>query len=276
MSKYIVCNLPINQKSNELRIAVTGEWKGHSNGAFSLNLEDLQQIKTNFDNAKVDGVIDLDHATVFTGTGEAYGWIKELFFKGDELWAKIEWLETGLELIKSRKYKYISPVFLPNTIEQVTATNIGWTLHSAALTNRPFMEELGEIKVNNKQNQIQNKEESMLTPEAQKKMDDLEATKSELERKVKSLEDELKTKNEDIEKEKEKSVETEVDNAIALNKVSAAQKESLIALGKSNPDELKKLLSTMTAITVPNNDMYANSNNNQNNKIDVLKLGGIN
>ena len=267
MSKYIVCNLPINPKTNEVRIAVTGEWKGHHNGSFSLSIEDLKQIKTNFDNAKVDGVIDLDHATVFTGTGEAYGWIKELFFKGDELWAKIEWLETGLELIKSRKYKYISPVFLPNTIEQVTATNIGWTLHSAALTNRPFMEELGEIKVNNKQNQIQNKEESM-TPEEQKKMDDLEA-------KVQSLEEKLKNKDEEIEKEKEKSVETEVDNAIALNKVSAAQKESLIALGKSNPDELKKLLSTMTAITVPNNEMYANSNNNQNNKIDVLKLGGI-
>ena len=109
----------------------------------------------------------------------------------------------------------------------------------------------------------------MLTPEEQKKMDDLEA-------KVQSLEEKLKTKDEEIEKEKGKSVETEVDNAIALNKVSAAQKESLIALGKSNPDELKKLLSTMTAITVPNNDMYANSNNNQNNKIDVLKLGGIN
>ena len=268
MGKYIVCNLPINVKNNELKIAVTGEWKGHYNGAFSLNLEDLQQIKTNFDNAKVDGVIDLDHATVFLGTGEAYGWIKELFFKGDELWAKIEWLETGLELIKSRKYKYISPVFLPNTIEQVSAANIGWSLHSAALTNRPFMEELGEIKVNNKQNQIQNKEESM-TPEEQKKMDDLEA-------KVKELEDKLKEKDDDLEKEKEKGVEAEVDNAIALNKVSAAQKESLIALGKSNPDELKKLLSTMTAITVPNNDMYINSNNNQNNQIDVLKLGGIN
>lgn len=268
MSKYIVCNLPINQKSNELKIAVTGEWKGHYNGAFSLNLEDLQQIKTNFDNAKVDGVIDLDHATVFTGTGEAYGWIKELFFKGDELWAKIEWLETGLELIKSRKYKYISPVFLPNTIEQVTATNIGWTLHSAALTNRPFMEELGEIKVNNKQNQIQNKEESM-TPEEQKKMDDLEA-------KVQSLEEKLKNKDEEIEKEKEKSVETEVDNAIALNKVSAAQKESLIALGKSNPDELKKLLSTMTAITVPNNNMYVNSNNQHNQQEQKLSEAELN
>ena len=267
MSKYIVCNLPINGKNNELKIAVTGEWKGHHNGSFSLSIEDLKQIKTNFDNAKVDGVIDLDHATVYTGTGEAYGWIKELFFKGDELWAKIEWLEAGLELIKSRKYKYISPVFLPNTIERLTAANIGWTLHSAALTNRPFMEELGEIKVNNKQNQIQNKEESM-TPEEQKKMDDLEA-------KVQSLEEKLKNKDEEIEKEKEKSVETEVDNAIALNKVSAAQKESLIALGKSNPDELKKLLSTMTAITVSNNDMYVNSNNNPNNQIDVLKLGGI-
>lgn len=65
-------------------------------------------------------------------------------------------------------------MFLPNTIERLTATNIGWTLHSAALTNRPFMEELGEIKVNNKQNQIQNKEESM-TPEEKKKMEELEA-----------------------------------------------------------------------------------------------------
>ncbi|WP_266095345.1 phage protease [Aliarcobacter butzleri] len=193
--------------------------------------------------------------------------MKELFFKEDELWAKVEWLESGLELIKTKKYKYISPVFLPNTIEQVTAQNIGWTLHSAALTNRPFMEELGEIKANNKQNQ--KKEESMMTPEQQKEMDDLKA-------KVKELENKLKEQNEDLEKEKEKSVETEVDNAIALNKVSAAQKETLIALGKANPDELKKLLSTMTAITVPNNDMYVNNNNQQNNKIDVLKLGGIN
>ena len=265
MSKYIVCNLPINQ-NNEIRIAVIGDWQGHHNGAFSLSKDDLEQIKTNFDNAKVDVVIDLDHKTIYEGTGEAYGWIKELFFKEDELWAKVEWLESGLELIKTKKYKYISPVFLPNTIEQVTAQNIGWTLHSAALTNRPFMEELGEIKANNKQNQ--KKEESM-TPEQQKEMDDLKA-------KVKELEEKLKTKDEDLEKEKEKSVETEVDNAIALNKVSVAQKETLIALGKANPDELKKLLSTMTAITVPNNDMYANNNNQQNNKIDVLKLGGIN
>ncbi len=108
-----------------------------------------------------------------------------------------------------------------------------------------------------------------MTPEQQKEMDDLKA-------KVKELENKLKEQNEDLEKEKEKSVETEVDNAIALNKVSAAQKETLIALGKANPDELKKLLSTMTAITVPNNDMYVNNNNQQNNKIDVLKLGGIN
>ncbi|MFY4756255.1 phage protease [Aliarcobacter butzleri] len=266
MSKYIVCNLPINAEDNEFRIGVVGEWKGHINGPFSLTKDDLEQIKTNFDNAKVDGLIDLDHKTIYEGTGEAYGWIKELFFKEDDLWVKVEWLESGLGLIKTKKYKYISPVFLPNTIEQVTGDNIGWTLHSAALTNRPFMEELGEIKANNKQNQ--KKEESM-TPEEQKKMNDLEA-------KVKELEEKLKTKDEDLEKEKEKSVETEVDNAIALNKVSAAQKETLIALGKANPDELKKLLSTMTAITVPNNDMYANSNNQQNNKIDVLKLGGIN
>ena len=116
----------------------------------------------------------------------------------------------------------------------------------------------------------------MLTPEEQKKMDDLEATKSELERKVQELEDKLKTKNEEIEKEKEKGVEAEVDNAIALNKVSAAQKESLIALGKANPEELKKLLSTMTAITVSNNDMYVNSNNQHNQQEQKLSEAELN
>ena len=115
-----------------------------------------------------------------------------------------------------------------------------------------------------------------MTPEEQKKMDDLEATKSELERKVQSLEEKLKNKDEEIEKEKEKSVETEVDNAIALNIVSAAQKESLIALGKSNPDELKKLLSTMTAITVPNNNMYVNSNNQHNQQEQKLSEAELN
>lgn len=258
----IACNILAEVNQDELKLAIVGKWKGHVNGPFEITLEDLNQMKKNFDAGNVDLVIDLDHATILNGTGEAYGWIKELEVRGDELWAnKVEWLEHGKELIKSGKYKYISPVFLPNTIDQATGNNIGWTLHSAALTNRPFLEELGEVVANNKN---QNEGESGMTPEEKEKMEGLES-------KVTTLETELN-------KEKEKNIETQVDAAIAANKVNPEQKDSLIALGKTNPDSLKDFLDKAKAIVVaPGNDMYLNNNqNNQDEKIDVLKLGGIN
>jgi len=263
MNDYIVCNIPIN-RNNLIKIAIVGKWLGHTNGSFTLSFEDLKQIKTNFEASKVDGVIDLDHETIFKGTGEAYGWIKELFLQGDELWAKIEWLQNGLELIKTKKYKYISPVFAPNTTQSVSGENIGWTLHSAALTNRPFMEELGEIKANNRQ--IYNKDKQM-TQEEQTRVDELETL-------VKTLQQQLKAKDEELQELKNQSVEDEINSAIALNKISINQKESLIALGKTNPKELKNFLSSLKAITIPNNNIYTNSNK-QNNNLDVLKLIGV-
>ena len=258
----IACNILAEANQDKLKLAIVGKWKGHANGPFEITLEDLKQMKSNFDSGNVDLVIDLDHATILDGTGEAYGWIKELELIGNGLWAsKVEWLEHGKELIKSGKYKYISPVFLPNTIDQATGNNIGWTIHSAALTNRPFLEELGEVVANNKN---QNEGESGMTPEEKEKMEGLES-------KVTTLETELN-------KEKEKIIETQVEAAIAANKVNPEQKDSLIALGKTNPNSLKDFLDKAKAIVVaPGNDMYVNNNqNNQNEKIDVLKLGGIN
>ncbi len=246
---------------NEFKIAVTGKWQGHTNGPFEITLDDLNQMKKNFDDAKVDGVIDLDHVTVLKGTGEAYGWIKELEVRGEELFAKVEWLEHGKTLIKEKKYKYISPVLQPNTIEQSSGANIGWTIHSAALTNRPFLEELGELVVNN--NQIQTQGENGMTPEEKEKMDKLE-------KQVETLTAEKET----VQVEK---VTAQVDAAIAANKVAPEQKDSLITLGKANPEALTDLLAKAKVfVQVPGNDMYQNNNNNQENKIDVLKLGGIN
>jgi phage I-like protein len=250
------------ESNNEFKLAVTGKWQGHINGPFEITLEDLNQMKKNFDAAAVDGVIDLDHATVIKGTGEAYGWIKELEVRENELWAsKVEWLEHGKELIKSGKYKYISPVLLPNTIEQTSGENIGWTIHSAALTNRPFLEELGEIIVNNKPNS--NEGEQGMTPEQKARLEALEAEN-------KSLKDAQAAA-------REEAITTSVDSAIAANKVNKDQRDSLIALGKANPESLKDFLDKAKAIVVaPGNDMFQNNNQNGGEeKIDVLKLGGI-
>ena len=111
----IACNILAEVNQDELKLAIVGKWKGHINGPFEITLEDLNQMKSNFDAGNVDLVIDLDHATVINGTGEAYGWIKELEVRGLELWAsRVEWLEHGKELIKIGKYKQVcqcSPSF---------------------------------------------------------------------------------------------------------------------------------------------------------------------
>lgn len=249
--------------NNEFKLAVTGKWQGHVNGPFEITLDDLNQMKKNFDAGNVDLVIDLDHATVIQGTGEAHGWIKELEVRENELWAsKVEWLEHGKELIKTGKYKYISPVLLPNTIDQVSGDNIGWTVHSAALTNRPFLEELGEIVVNNKPNSNEGEQMGM-TPEEKEEFD--------------KLKDENKTLKEAQATAQEEAITANVDAAIAANKVNRDQRESLIALGKANPDSLKDFLDKAKAIIVaPGDDMFVNNNQNGGEeKIDVLALGGI-
>lgn len=248
------------EKLVEIKLGTVGKWKGHSNGPFELTLEDLQEMKTNFENAKVDGVIDLDHSTVFHGTGEAYGWIKSLEVKDNDLWAKIEWLEDGKNLIKAGKYKYISPVFQPNTIDQESGDNIGWTLHSAAITNRPFFEDLGEIVANSKNEYKKIEGEEM-------------AVKKEDHDKVL---DENKKLKEAAAKTEEARVENEVNTAIAANKVNKDQKESLITLGKGNPAALTSLLDNAKAIVAkPGDDLFENNNNNNQEKLDVLKLGGF-
>ncbi len=246
---------------NEIKLAKVGEWKGHSNGSFELTINDLNQIKENFDNSKVDAVIDLDHATVYYGTGEAYGWIEELEVRGEELWGKVQWLDHGKELIKSGKYKYISPVLNPDSNDPISGNNIGWTLHSAAITNRPFLEDLGEVIVNNKQ--IKTGEE---------KVDDGKKTQEELEKENQDLKKEI----EDNQNEK---IESKVNTAIAANKIGADQKDALIAMGKADFKNFEKFLDeAKPMVQQPENNMFVNNNNNSNheNKIDVLELGGFN
>lgn len=231
------------------KIAKVGEWKGHSEGEFRLTLEDLKQIKTNFDNSQIDTVIDLDHST-YWGGGEAYGWIKALDIEDDSLVVtQIEWLESALELLKGKRYKYISPVLERNTIDSVTGENIGWTLHSAALTNRPFLEDLGEIIVNSKSNTAKENED------------------------LKALEDENKKLKEQIEKSQNEKIETQVTSAIAANKVRPEQKDSLIAMAKADYASFEDfLLKAKPLVEAPPKDMFKNHKTNPHTGLTEAEL----
>ena len=81
-------------------------------------------------------VVDYDHQSEFAKGSQApaAGWIKDLEVRQSSIWAQIEWTPSGLNRLKDRQYRYISPVF------QVTASGQIKRLLRAGLTNNPNLD----------------------------------------------------------------------------------------------------------------------------------------
>jgi phage I-like protein len=79
--------------------------------------------------------IDYDHAIDFGAPkgapAPAAGWIKELAVRGNSIWGRVEWTEHGAEAIRTREYRYLSPVF------QFAADGEVVRILRAGLTNNP-------------------------------------------------------------------------------------------------------------------------------------------
>ncbi|MGH7027834.1 phage protease [Brevundimonas sp.] len=87
---------------------------------------------------EADIVIDYDHQSDFGarpgvgGTAPAAGWITELEARHDGLWGRVEWTDAASSKLRTREYRYLSPVF---TFDQATGA-IAKVLR-AGLTNNP-------------------------------------------------------------------------------------------------------------------------------------------
>ncbi len=55
--------------------------------------------------------IDYDHRTYQADDSRAAGWIRELRISGDRLEGQVEWTPAGAAAIKSKEYRFISPVY---------------------------------------------------------------------------------------------------------------------------------------------------------------------
>lgn len=88
--------------------------------------------------SKVDLMIDRDHQKDLLPPGTpvpAAGWIKELQWREDGLHARVEWTESAQTQMKSKEFRYISPVFKVNPkTREVTQ------VLRASLTNLPNLE----------------------------------------------------------------------------------------------------------------------------------------
>jgi phage I-like protein len=138
------------------QIGVEGEWDGHHQGAFSLRARDFEQMVAQQTSAGSQLLVDYEHGSLFTifnpQASEASGWADKLRIdQGDDgarLFARIHWTDTAAQKIRERKYRYLSPTILWRTKDRKTGADLGTSLHSIALTNTPFLEELPEVTLN--------------------------------------------------------------------------------------------------------------------------------
>ena len=104
------------------------------------------QVIAAFNSQGVDVPVDIDHATVHRAPrGElapAQGWIKSLAWDpAAGLTGRIEWTAAGGRLVHHEHYRYLSPVVLfDSTTKRVRR------IHSAALTNKPAIKNMGALK----------------------------------------------------------------------------------------------------------------------------------
>jgi phage I-like protein len=114
-----------------------GSIKGVDGRAWTMS--DAPAVITTFENRGIKLPIDIEHATQVKGSqGEeapAVGWITELEARNTGLWGKVEWNARGTELVTSKSYGYLSPVF-----SFAKATGAVTRMVSAGLTNNPNLD----------------------------------------------------------------------------------------------------------------------------------------
>lgn len=116
---------------------------------FIEHLDDWIEFNDDFFNEILASFADENLAKPFIDKnhekGESFGDIEELYIADDGLHAKIKLNEKGVELIKGREYRYISPWF--GSFTDTQGQEHKWVLFSVSLTNIPALSgELPELQ----------------------------------------------------------------------------------------------------------------------------------
>lgn len=137
MGKLHACamnSVDVGGAPNEIKLLPLGLVHSRK-GDFLVDEESCRMILKHFKERQLDLVIDYEHQTLEGGEAPAAGWVKDLRIGEDAVIAKMEWTQKAAEYLKSKEYRYLSPVvFKREQDKRVTA------IHSGALTNTPAID----------------------------------------------------------------------------------------------------------------------------------------
>ncbi|WP_323034534.1 phage protease [Pararhodobacter sp.] len=135
--------LPAGEAPEWVHFIPAGTFRGQD-GRGPYTLRDPQAvIATSLQRANGRLPLDVNHAIDLAGKqgGEspARGWIVGLEARADGVWGKVEWTQTGRQMVAAREYRGISPAILRKPDGEVVA------LLRASLTNDPNLTQLATL-----------------------------------------------------------------------------------------------------------------------------------
>lgn len=257
--------------------SIVGEWK-HPIRDFNISKEDLTFICNDFQKKKKELLFDYDHRSlgVFGCESKAAGWGKEMRVTSEGLEIDVEFTPVGLEMVKNKEYRYLSPVYQFSSQRKDRKVY----LHSVALTNVPFLKELPAIT-----NSEQNKGEQVMLEELLKLLQCSEETVTQKVQELMTQSKDLATKNSELLTQNQevtvknselvqrvkdnelKLAEFEVDLAIANNSIRADQKQFALSLRTKDPELFNQFVKSNT-VQAPQGNLNV-PNNQQNNQTSV-------
>lgn len=119
-------------------------WTSEDGKERLIQVVDDKAVESMVNRFKADGVelmIDADHLSHDrTQKSEAYGWIDDVKNRNGDLWAHAAWTDLGDPAVKSRRYRFISPVIPRDGVEDLGNGRVRLLqLSDAGLTNQPNM-----------------------------------------------------------------------------------------------------------------------------------------
>lgn len=230
-----------------------GDDPAKPSGVQRLDAQAFESLLGAFDG---EVLIDREHYSIHTGDTTAMGWITRLETRGDGsnpedgLYALVRWTDIGLDHIRNRRLRWLSPVW------DVGADNRPVSLDTAALSNRTRFRKITR-PVANKEDRGQATQKPD-TPEGGKDntMDKSilemlglgpDATVEDAKAKLQGLIDSLAASNKECGELKKDALNTEAEKAAEENADKIENKEEFVRLYVENKDTALAMLKCVKA-----------------------------
>lgn len=119
-----------------VKLFPAGSWKHSIYGREEMTKERAERIIRNFErNLPREGVPVI---VAHDKNAPAVGWVKELSWRDDGLYARVEWNEEGKRLLANKMYRFVSPSILKEWENPATGEKVKDVLIEVSLTNFPF------------------------------------------------------------------------------------------------------------------------------------------